>query len=284
MDRELPFQRVALIGLGLIGGSLGRALRAGHPEIELRAFTRSDADASAAADEGIVESASSAQEVIAGAQLVVYATPVEATIDLLGAHAPFWDDNALITDVGSLKSPVMQRASTMGIARRLVGGHPMAGAHERGFAASRGDLFENARVWLARGEAGPGDDAANGIEHLWRSVGARPAWIGAEEHDTLMALASQLPQVASSLLAASIAEAGIGPDELGPGGHDATRLAASPPDLWAPLLELNRERLGPPLRSFREAVDRLQAALERGDRAEVRKVLELGHRWRGADW
>lgn len=282
MERELPFRRVALVGLGLIGGSLARALRTAHPEIELRAFTRSDADASAAAAEGTVESASSAQEAIAGAQLVVYATPVEATLDLLGAHAPFWDDDALITDVGSLKSPVMQRANTLGIERRLVGGHPLAGTHERGFAASRGDLFENARVWLVHGEAGQGA-AADRIERLWRSVGARPAWIGAEEHDTLMALVSQLPQVASSLLAASIAQAGIGSDELGPGGRDTTRLASSPPDLWAPLLELNRERLGPPLRIFRETMDRLQAALERGDRAEIRKLLELGHRWKGAD-
>lgn len=283
VDGELPFRRVALVGLGLIGGSLARALRAAHPEIELRAFTRSDADASAAAAEGTVESASSAREAIAGAQLVVYATPVEATLELLVAHAQFWDDDALITDVGSLKSPVMQCASRMGIERRLVGGHPMAGAHERGFAASRGDLFENARVWLVRGEVGQGA-AADRVVRLWRSLGARPAWIGAGEHDTLVALASQLPQVASSLLAASIAEAGIRSDQLGPGGRDTTRLAASPPDLWAPLLEMNRERLGPPLRSFRQAMDRLQDALERGDRAEVRNVLELGHRWRGADW
>lgn len=283
MGRELPFRRIALVGLGLIGGSLARALRAAHPEIELRAFTRSDADAAAAAVAGIVESASSAREAIAGAQLVVYATPVEATLELLGAHVQCWEENAIITDVGSLKAPVMQGASTLGIERRFVGGHPMAGAHERGFAASRGDLFESARVWLVRGEASQGS-AAERVERLWHSVGSRPAWIGAEEHDTLMALASQLPQVASSLLAASIAQSGIGPDELGPGGRDTTRLAASPPDLWAPLLELNRDRLGPPLRNFREALDRLQGALERGDRAEIRNVLELGHRWRGEDW
>ena len=277
---------VGVVGLGLIGGSIARDLMTAGAEV-----IGIDEDAGARAGsvaEGVVAHAvapgddlpaeASAGLGPAGLDLIVVATPVSAVPGVLRwlAGRP-WAQGSVITDACSTKRSVLRAADAAGLGARFVGGHPMAGDTRRGWAASRAGLFRDARVWLCRGAA---DDAAvDRVGGFWRGLGARPESIDAATHDRLLAGASHLPQAAASALAAVLSEAGIPRDALGPGGRDATRLAASDPDLWTGILLDNHDEVRPALDALARGLDTLAAALERADPGAVRAWLEAGARW-----
>ncbi|HEY8470981.1 MAG TPA: prephenate dehydrogenase/arogenate dehydrogenase family protein, partial [Longimicrobiales bacterium] len=246
------FRRVAIIGLGLMGGSLALALRRLPAPPRIAASTADAADLDRALELGIVDDAArDPAAVVPEADLVVYATPVGATLELLDAHRELFAGDAVVTDLGSVKRPVVSRARALGLAGRFVGGHPMAGSHRSGLAAARPGLYDGARVWLTPAAVpggAPGDSAAasaalDRVATLWRGLGAHPVVTTAEEHDRLMAWASHLPQLAASALAGALARAGVARTDLGPGGADATRIAASSPALWADILIHNADLL-----------------------------------------
>jgi prephenate dehydrogenase len=291
---EHAFRRVAIIGLGLMGGSLALALRRLPAPPHVTASTADAADLDRALELGIVDDAApDPAAVLPEADLVVYATPVGATLELLGAHRELFAGDAVLTDLGSVKRPVVSRARALGLAPRFVGGHPMAGSHRSGLAAARGGLYDGARVWLtpatAPGTAGaPGDPAAasaalDRVAALWRGLGAHPAVTTAEEHDRLMAWASHLPQLAASALAGALSRAGVARSDLGPGGADATRIAASSPALWADILLHNADLLRRPLEELRGVLAELAAALERGDHELREALLARASAWRAED-
>lgn len=273
------FSHIAIVGLGLMGGSFARALRRLPRPPRISATSR-EADAlHQALAEGVIEQAAQdPTEILANADLVLYATPVGVTPDLLREHRDDWRADAVITDLGSVKRPVLACATEIGVADRFVGAHPMAGHHSAGFAASRADLYDGARVWLTPAPAaGP---AADRVAELWRALGARPQCIDAEAHDRLVAWASHIPQLAASALGVALADAGIAPDTLGPGGLDTTRLAASPPRLWADIFVQNADLIEPALAALRVRLDSFADALARRDQSELERLLSAGHRWR----
>jgi len=288
-DAAHEFRCVAIVGLGLIGGSLALALRRLPDPPRIVATSADSADLERALADGIVDSAAADPASAVGeADLVVYATPVSVTLELLASTRSRIRDGAVVTDVGSVKRSVVSRARAVGLGARFVGGHPLAGSHRSGFAAARADLYDGARVWLTPPEGGRTQDGeeTRALEHvaaLWRSVGAEPAVIGAEEHDRLMAWASHLPQLAASALATALARGGIAPADLGPGGADTTRIAASPPSLWADILRHNADYLRRPLESLQGALAHFAAALERGDREALERLLAVASAWRSEE-
>ena len=275
-----PFQRVAVVGLGVMGGSFARALTATRGAPEVRGWCPNADERRAALDAGAVMTAPEAlREALHWADLVVLATPLPVVCDLISGIA----DNGLaneatIMDVAGLKEPVARAAAAAGLSNRFVGAHPMAGSEASGFAASRPDLFDDAIVWVV---AEPEADArTTRVEALWRSLGGNPVRTSASEHDRLMSLASQLPQLIANSLAAALNAADIGHDDLGPGGRDMTRLAASNPEMWAPLFEDAHPDLIGTLRTMAASLGHMADDLESGDIDALVSLMKQTQTWR----
>jgi prephenate dehydrogenase len=276
---DAAFERVAVLGLGVMGGSLARALAALDDPPHVTGWSPRAAEREAALEAGAVAEAPSGwHEAAAEADLVVLAAPLRASCALLVDVAAVTSQETTLSDVASLKAPLVRAAAEAGVSDRWVGSHPMAGSERSGFEAARGDLYEGARVWtVAAPEA---DDRVSRVHALWRSVGAIPEAIDAEAHDTLMALASHLPQLASNALAAVMANAGVIPAQLGPGGRDATRLAASGPGLWRDLFEHASPELAGGLHALARAAEHIAELLEAGDLDGLEELMGSTRAWR----
>jgi prephenate dehydrogenase len=269
---------VAVVGLGLMGGSLARELAARGQR--LLGFDRDPRTVSAARAEGIdaYPLLSADTPLLADVRLLVLAVPVAAALPLLEELLPLLPEGCVVTDVGSTKRAIAAAAERLGIAERFVGGHPLTGDHRAGFSASRRGLFEGARVFLCPTEHTL--PAALGlVQALWREVDAHLCETTPEEHDRALAWSSHLPQIASSALALALEAEGFARDELGPGGRDATRLAGSSPEMWSAICQENAEHLEPALLALEGRISELRAALRSGDHGAVHLFLTRASRW-----
>lgn len=291
----------AILGLGLMGGSLARDLRAlgwrvlGHdrdPGTLERALTDGIVDAPAAmplpggpaGEPGIRIAVSTVPGVpLVEADVVVLAVPVGTGPALLRRVGPLLAGSprpVLVTDVGSTKAPIVDAAVEAGLGSRFVGSHPLTGHHTSGWTASRTGLYAGARVFLCpTPESGPA--ALDLVRRLWTSVGASCQILQPRVHDVELAWASHLPQVVSSALAVTLAREGTPHSALGPGGRDVTRLAASSPDVWTDILLDSAGELGRGLRAVADELRRVARALEARSEPEVRAFLEEGRDWVG---
>lgn len=282
MSDAAPFQRIAVLGLGVMGGSIARALTGTAAAPEVRGWSHDTEERRAALYAGAVTAApEDLKEVLRDADLVAIALPLKAACRLIAdiAAADLARD-ATIMDVSGLKAPVARTAAEAGVASRFVGAHPMAGSEASGFPASRADLFEGALVWIV---AEPEASAhTQKVEALWRSMGARPVQTSAETHDRLMSLVSHLPQLAANGLAAALDGEGIRAGDLGPGGRDMTRLAASNPEMWAGLFEGAHPDLVRALRTMAGTLQDVADELERGDVEAIATLMERTRSWSDA--
>jgi len=284
-ERSLPLSRpemetVAVVGLGLMGGSLALALR-GLPVPPRVIGIEPDPERGRAALEAgaVQELHPTGNELLGEADTVVYATPLTLTGGLLGLHASYWDDRALITDLISLKTPLVRLAEASSWGNRFVGAHPMCGGEASGFGAARGDLYQGANVWLCAG-VGASPEYRGRAEQFWARVGGVPRWEEAEEHDRQMAWVSHLPQLLANALAGALDAAGYSPAELGPGGRDMTRLAGSNPEIWKDLLEVSAPVTGLGLTSVSRALDTLADLLARREVDRIAEFMERTRRWK----
>ncbi len=274
MNAEGP---IAVLGLGLIGGSLARDLAAGGATVwgydtdatTMRRARRSGAVAATIGDD---------LERLAGARTVVFAVPVDEAPVLMERARPFLDGAALVTDVGSIKRRIVAHALALGLGRTFVGSHPMAGDRHAGWTASRRGLFAGARVDLcANATATPA--AWRRARAMWRRVGARPAACDATAHDAEVAVSSHLPQLLALALAGTLAARGISRSRLGPGGRDMTRLAGSSPDVWAAIVDDNAAEVLVALDACGSMLGAIRGAVAAHDRAAVRDVLTHARQW-----
>ena len=273
------FERVGIVGLGLIGGSLARALRLLDDGPRIVAFNRTRDGAERALADGVIDAVAAApEEAVEGQDLVVYATPLDVALEMMRAHAGGWGD-ATITDVVGLKEPVLREAQTLGVASQFVGSHPFAGGTASGYDASSADLFSGETVFVCGGEAE--GERIEAVQSMWQSLGARIRLIDADAHDRLMVWASHLPQLISNVVARAMAEAGLTASDLGPGGRDLTRLAQSSPEMWTGLLgEASEENLRA-IESVRSGLDGVSATLSRHSLEEVAQLMRVTREWRG---
>ncbi len=267
----------AVVGLGLIGGSLARELAARG--VRVLGYDRDTAPLQAALEEGLVhEALGESLEGVKEADLLVIAVPVAAASAVLSTALPHLGSVRLVTDVGSTKQAVVCAAEALGIGERFVGAHPLTGDHRSGWSASRVGLFQGARVYLC---ATP-STSAEPLElarQLWTSLGAEPELLDAEAHDWRLAWTSHLPQAASSALALALASAGIARSDLGPGGQDLTRLAGSSPEMWTGIALENAAALSGAVAALEERLQELRAALAREDEQAVRHFFDVGRQW-----
>ena len=244
--------RVAIAGLGLIGGSIARGLAAsGHhvTGVDAPAVLRRARRAGA-----IAASATSAVEAAARSDIVFLAAPPRANLRLLRALAA-GGHRAIVTDVGSVKRPICAEAIRLGLGR-FVGGHPMAGSAAAGFAASDAALFEGC-AWVLTPAAG--QRPPRRLLALLRDLGARPVVTTPAEHDRAMAFLSHVPQIVAWALADAVRADAVTRRNLGlagPAWRDMTRIAASPRSLWAQILDQNRAEVRRALEALRRALIR----------------------------
>jgi prephenate dehydrogenase len=270
--------KLALIGVGLIGGSFALALRAAHRVDSIAGF---DTDAGAvqrALQLGVIdEAADAAAAAVADADLVVLSTPVGAMLSLLGEVRPALPAGAIVTDVGSTKASVIAAARTMLGASfaRFVPGHPIAGGELPGVEHADAGLFRD-KLYVCTPLPETDTLAVGEVESLWRATGCRIERMSAEEHDRVFASVSHLPHLLAFALVAQIAAE---PDAerkfslAGAGFRDFTRIAASSPTMWRDICLANRTAVSPQLAAYREVLDRLQQALDAGDGDELLRVF-----------
>ncbi len=273
--------RMAVLGLGVMGGSLARAVSSLGIADRVIGWSPESTERDGALTTGAVNlAAASWREAVADVDIVVLAMPLRAAIELMGGLADALPSHATLTDVTSLKEPIGRAAADVGLAERFVGAHPMAGSETSGFWASRPDLYEAATVWVVPG--GATEPRIASVERLWSTVGARARRIEAGAHDGLTAIASHLPQLASNALADAIEGAGVARTELGPGGRDMTRLAASNPEMWSDLLEHASPELIAGLRALASTSEAVADQLEAGDVEAVNRLMRRTRSWRGS--
>jgi prephenate dehydrogenase len=282
-------KRVAIMGAGLMGGSLGLALKAHGfggtiTAYARRAETRADVLARGAADEVCADPA----EAVRAADLIVYCTPILTIPDLVAASRPGLKAGAILTDVGSTKQELTARVEPLvqGSGTVFVGSHPVAGAEQQGIEAARADLYDGALV-VVTAETGGGarEQAVLQLVAFWEGVGAHVIRTSAREHDRLMARTSHLPHLAASLLARTVNRDGE-PERVGPfcgtGFRDTSRVAAGAPEIWRDIVCTNAQPIAGELKALRTEIDQVLAWVEAGDFEQTTRFLEASRASRRA--
>lgn len=261
---------LAVIGVGLMGGSLGLAARRAGAR-EVLGVSRSRDTLDLALERGAITAACpSVAEAAAAADLVVVATPVRLVVghvkEALAAAGP----DAIVTDVGSTKGPLM-RALTPAEQRRCVGGHPLCGSEAAGVANARPSLYEGATYFLTPG-AHVDAEAYQRLAGIVGELGARPVAVDPEEHDRLMAVVSHLPHVLANVLMTQAGQHAGSRDALlsaGPSFRDLTRVAGSNRRVWSDIFLENRAALLAALATFQDGLQEVLEALAAGDGARL---------------
>jgi prephenate dehydrogenase len=273
----LGISSAAVIGLGLIGGSVARDLAA--LGIRVSAFDADPSQLALAIGDGVVqETIDASMAGLRGVDLAVIAVPVDRALDVLRAAAPHLSGAKLVTDVGSTKAGIVSLAEELGLGARFVGAHPMAGDHRSGWKASRAGLFLDAPLYLCPTRTSSA--AAMSLSRdLWTALGARPIEMDAAQHDVRLAWTSHLPHMIAVTLGLTLGEGGVKRDDLGPGGRDMTRIAGSSPDMWTAIAVDNAEEIDRALAVAEREIANARAALARRDAGELRRWFVAGRNW-----
>ena len=269
--------RLALIGVGLIGGSFAKALRATG---KVERIVGLDVSASAlreAAELGVIDESATSMAAVADVSLVMIAAPVGSMREILRQAAPHLSESAIVTDVGSTKTSVLESArSELGAAfPRFVPGHPIAGLERSGVAHADAALFRD-KLFISTPVAQTDANALRLVEALWASVGCRLERMAPEEHDAVFAAVSHLPHLLAFSLVAQIANEADAARRFAVAGaafRDFTRIAASNPAMWTDICIANRAQLAAELKNYRKLLGHLQDALEKGDANALRQTF-----------
>ena len=283
----MAFKQITIIGTGLIGGSLGMALKASGFTGRIVGCDRQAVLDRARSMRAIDLGTEDPVEAIQGSELIVLATPVGAVIDLIERIGPLASPNALITDVGSTKREIVDRARSVfgeNAMRRFIGGHPMAGKEHSGLENAESRLFTNA-VWLLTPQAGQEIDTGKIKEYrdLLEGIGARIIRMEPDRHDRLCAWISHLPQMISTALAGALVEEfGANPDVHAIGGRalrEMTRIASSPYSMWRDIAYTNASNIDHALHQLEQRLAHIRENLKS---PVLREEFERGNRFETA--
>ncbi len=270
-------QRLAVVGVGLLGGSLARAARQHGLAREIVGIGRDAERLAPAVADGTLDEATT--DLAAGARradLVVLAVPVAAIEGLLPAVWAAAPDEALVTDVGSTKAAIVRAAQRLAAGRPLqfVGSHPMAGSERSGYAGARADLFRGATVIVTPAETSE-PRAVKAITAFWETVGAgRVVALEPEVHDRMVAAISHLPHLVACALVEAVERLEPGAFDLAARGFkDTTRIAAGDVAVWEEIFLSNRAAVAAGARGFAQALADLARLIEAGDAAGLRQAL-----------
>lgn len=257
--------KVAIIGVGLIGGSLGlahkekkivkRAIGIGRREESLKiALKRNEVD----------EVTTDLVSGVKDTALVVIATPLELTVEIFNKIIPHLKEGCVVTDVGSVKGPILKRIDYP----FFIGGHPLAGSEQRGPQSAMADLFKEATVVLTPVKK-TDEKALTLVKSMWQDIGTKVLFLSPEVHDELVAFTSHLPHILATSLTNLIA--GLAEKEervlslMGEGFRDTTRIAASPPSMWKEICLSNREGVLSAIKWFKKILSEIEETLSKGE-------------------
>ncbi len=264
----MAFSTVAVVGVGLIGGSFALALRKAGFTGRILGVSSPPA-VRAALEKGVIDEAKPLEEALREADLVYLAQTIERIIETLKIADRFLKPGALVTDAGSTKAEIAAAGAACIRRGRFLGGHPMAGKETRGVEQAEADLFAG-RTYVLTPQSPQDLESPAAAEFVdWiRRIGARPVFLDPVEHDRIVSWTSHLPQLASTALAGAVARAlerGEEAQIAGPGLRDMTRLAMSSYEVWRDILATNRQHILEALEAYICELEQLRRGLERSD-------------------
>ena len=275
---------IGFIGLGLIGGSLARALRRSEPAHHLIAYSPRDEETSQALSEGVIDTVCRQNDpLFSTCDLIFLCAPVQTNISYL----PFLKETArqdcILTDVGSVKGIMAESAASCGLADRFIGGHPMAGTEKSGYENSTDLLLENAWFFITPTEHSD-PDAVSRYHSLVESIHALPLVITPEQHDRIVAGVSHLPHILASSLVNTV-KALDSEEEfmklVAAGGfRDITRIASSSPDVWEQICLSNRDSILDTLDSFIEIIENAKSFISAGNGPALHRLFSESRDYR----
>jgi prephenate dehydrogenase len=281
MPKRPLFNRVSIIGLGLIGGSLGLALKRAGAARRIYGFSRHEATVRQAKRRGAITDGDTelCPDWLGESELVILAVPPEKVVPVAREVARLTKHSFVLTDAASTKGAIVAALDRLPSRIAFIGSHPMAGSEKSGIEAAHGDLFEGAPcvVTPTRRTKKP---AAAKAAALWRAVGGKPVFVNPAKHDELVARVSHLPHLAAVGLTLA---AGNGSTRLSAGGFaDTTRIALSNPAMWREICLSNRKEILRSLKAFRKELARFESLVARGDGKELGKLFIAAQKKRRA--
>jgi len=274
------FDKVAIVGLGLIGGSVALAARKLWPTSLVIGVDKKSVLERAMVNHAI-DVAADDPVVMADADLVLLAAPVCDNVCLLADLAQHVQGTAIVTDVSSTKRDILEASRKLPTRLTFIGGHPLAGAPRGGFDHARADLFRD-RPWILTPTGNEGGNSLDRLQQFVEALGAVRHTMSAEEHDRVIAFLSHLPQLTASALMHVVGE-GIGKEGLelsGRGLSDTTRLASSPPGIWQDIGVTNADEIGSAIDVLIEQLQELREGLVEG--LAIERVFKSAATWRDA--
>lgn len=274
------FDRVVIVGVGLLGGSIGMALRSRKLAHHVLGYSPRGNSLEAAISRGAIDSSTaSLDEACRGADLAIICTPVQSVCNFAQLCFASMPNGGLITDVGSTKRSIVETIAQSPASANFIGSHPLAGSEKNGVEYARETLLERKLVIITP-DHNSDRERIQTIEQLWQALGARTLQMTPSEHDSAVARTSHLPHILASALAAAT------PTELLPlaatGWCDTTRVASGGADLWRQILEENRQPVVAVLEEFAADLQRWLAILRSGDGHKLQELLLEGKQKRDA--
>jgi prephenate dehydrogenase len=274
----VPFEKITLVGVGLLGGSLALAIRERKLAARVKGYVRREASLLECEQAGLKDFATrDLLSAVRDADLVILCTPLAQMRELAERMAAALKPRAIVSDVGSVKLSVVQELEPLitQAGAHFIGAHPMAGAEKTGVGAARADLFCNAVCVLTPGSRSD-SKAVQRLEEFWRAVGTRTLKLTAELHDELVARCSHLPHVVAAELANCVLNPANPKEQpllCANGFRDTTRIASGSPEMWRDIALANRENVGRVLGAFIGDLQELQRALANGDAAAIEQFF-----------
>ncbi len=264
-----PFKKVAIVGIGLIGGSLGLAIKQKRLARQVVGVSRREKNLAFAKKIGAIDWGSQDISIIEGADAVLLATPIRVILELAPLISKVIDRNCLVTDVGSTKSVIVKKLSSL--FPNYVGSHPLAGSEKTSIIHAQADIFENTLCILTP-TAGTRRLALAKIKALWNELGAKIVNLSPALHDRILAFVSHLPHAVAFSLIGAIPLKYL---RFAAGGlKDTTRIAASDSELWADILLTNRKNIHNSISLLERNLKRMRDAIREGNRKELIRILE----------
>ncbi len=277
--RPVQFQKITIVGVGLLGGSLGLAIKQRRLASKVDGYVRRSASISECEEAGVVDHATrDIKRAVENADLIILSTPLSRMRELSEEMVPALKPGAIVTDVGSVKASVVQELETLfsKANTHFIGSHPMAGGEKTGVSAAKADLFEKA-VCVVTPTAQSNVQAVEAVETFWKSVGSRTVKLSPETHDELVSRSSHLPHVIAAELANYVLSPTHAKEQAllcANGFRDTTRIASGSPEMWCDISLANQKNLSRVLGIYIEGLEEFRQALDSGDTKLIQEFFE----------
>ncbi|MCR5303917.1 MAG: prephenate dehydrogenase/arogenate dehydrogenase family protein [Lachnospiraceae bacterium] len=276
--------KISILGLGLIGGSIARSIKACDSSVYIYAVSGHMENIDSAVLDGVIDAGGRGlSENLRGSDVIFLTAPVEINIKYLRSLRPYLDEDTVVTDGGSVKSPIMKEAKTLGLSGCFIGGHPMAGSEKSGYKSSRADLLKDARYILTPFE-NTDQTKLTKIKDIVTMTGAKALVMDAEKHDRLTAAVSHIPHIVSASLVNLVKHSddrdGLAKEIAAGGFRDITRISSSDPEMWRQICMENRESISFLMRGYIDSLNRILDMLENSDEDALKSMFSDAKRYR----